>query len=180
MKEFCKHGHEYAVTGFTMMKPTVYGSIWKACNECRRIQARYHYHTKLDKTQRNKRNKERYATDPEYRAKLALETKSRYYRVSREENSRKRRVRRLKRQYGLSEEQWNIVFENQGRKCAACGSSGPKRKRGWHTDHDHKTGKFRGILCGGCNHALGATEDSIEILQGLISYLKYYVPKLAA
>ena len=40
-----------------------------------------------------------------------------------------------------------------------------------HKDHDHKTGKFRGLLCGGCNKALGFIKDDVARLQGLIDYL---------
>jgi len=39
-------------------------------------------------------------------------------------------------------------------------------------DHDHKTDKFRGWLCGHCNSALGMVNDDISILEGLIKYLK--------
>jgi hypothetical protein len=61
---------------------------------------------------------------------------------------------------------WNS-FDN---RCFACGSrkSGTK---GWVTDHDHKTLKFRGILCSGCNIALGYVRDSVIRLKFLIAYL---------
>ncbi len=38
-------------------------------------------------------------------------------------------------------------------------------------DHDHKTGKFRGWICNGCNAALGHARDNTEVLQKLIEYL---------
>jgi len=77
--------------------------------------------------------------------------------------------------YGLTEEQWNAVFAAQGYACAVCRSAETKT-HGWHTDHDHKTGTFRGILCDACNRALGAVDDRIEILQNLIAYLKRNLP----
>lgn len=38
-------------------------------------------------------------------------------------------------------------------------------------DHDHKTGKIRGVLCFPCNKALGFMEDDIERLKNAIKYL---------
>jgi hypothetical protein len=39
-------------------------------------------------------------------------------------------------------------------------------------DHDHKTGKFRGILCNSCNVGLGHFRDDVKILNKAIAYLK--------
>lgn len=41
-------------------------------------------------------------------------------------------------------------------------------------DHDHKSGKIRGLLCGKCNSAIGLFGDSINNLQNAINYLKRY------
>lgn len=61
-------------------------------------------------------------------------------------------------------------IEKQNQKCAACGTPNPG-KRGWQTDHDHKTGKIRGELCGPCNRILGHAQDDPSILQKLIIYV---------
>lgn len=55
------------------------------------------------------------------------------------------------RKYSLTETGWNRIFDRQGRVCALCGSDNPRRKGEWCTDHNHKTGKVRGILCYPCN-----------------------------
>lgn len=70
----------------------------------------------------------------------------------------------LKR-YGITSAEWDAMFEAQGRRCAACGSTEPNNKRGWHTDHDHNTGVVRGILCHHCNVTLGKLGDCIEGVQ---------------
>jgi hypothetical protein len=60
--------------------------------------------------------------------------------------------------------------------CAICNtylssSSKIKRERG-HIDHNHDTGKVRGVLCDLCNKGLGQFKDSIEILENAVKYLK--------
>lgn len=73
------------------------------------------------------------------------------------------------------------VFKQQGKRCAICkttshgtthGKSPDNAVQSWCADHDHKTGKFRGVLCQRCNHVLGRVDDSIEILEKCILYLK--------
>jgi hypothetical protein len=79
----------------------------------------------------------------------------------------------LKRYYKLTPEQYEIMWEAQGRKCAACGSTDPGRKTGhWCIDHCHDTKLVRGIVCNSCNMAMGQVKDSIERLQQLIDYLR--------
>jgi hypothetical protein len=40
-----------------------------------------------------------------------------------------------------------------------------------HCDHDHKTGKFRGWICGNCNRALGLVKDNPKTLERMVTYL---------
>lgn len=77
-----------------------------------------------------------------------------------------------KRKYGLSQQDWDVMFEAQGRKCKGCETDTPGSKYGWHTDHCHTTNKVRGILCHHCNLALGNVKDSISTLRRLASYLE--------
>jgi hypothetical protein len=77
-----------------------------------------------------------------------------------------------RKDYGITREEWNKLFTDQGKRCAICGSSDSRTKeRGWHTDHDHITNKVRGVLCRPCNQLLGQAEDNIEVLQSAIEYL---------
>ena len=75
------------------------------------------------------------------------------------------------RKYGITVEEYKNSYKEQNGLCAICGNS-PKQK-GWRlsVDHNHNTGKFRGLLCGNCNSALGMVDDNIEILQNMITYL---------
>lgn len=87
------------------------------------------------------------------------------------ETLRKQKHTRLKREYGITSEEWWDMFDNQGRKCNIC-KSDTTVGRGWHTDHCHETNKVRGILCYHCNLLLGMAKDRIEILETAIAYLK--------
>jgi hypothetical protein len=78
----------------------------------------------------------------------------------------------LAKKYGLTLEQHRAVYLSQNGCCAACGI--PTAYNEVHTDHDHKTGKVRGLLCGSCNKGLGLFNDSIEILKRVIKYLRSY------
>lgn len=65
----------------------------------------------------------------------------------------------------------------QGGRCAnpGCRTTDPGGNYGeWHTDHDHISGKVRGLLCANCNLTLGnAKEDSLR-LEGLAAYLRQH------
>lgn len=59
---------------------------------------------------------------------------------------------RLKRLFGISSKEYEALLLTQGGACAICKSL-PNRKF-LHVDHDHETGKVRGLLCMRCNHSL--------------------------
>lgn len=75
------------------------------------------------------------------------------------------------RKYGLTQGQWDEMFAAQGFACAACGNEEPGAKN-WHTDHNHATGEIRGILCCGCNLAIGMAKDDPKTLRALAEYLE--------
>jgi hypothetical protein len=68
-----------------------------------------------------------------------------------------------------------IVFRG---KCGICGNDLklPEKRRGQSlevvaVDHNHSTGKVRGLLCNRCNKGLGFFKDSSELLNSAIRYL---------
>jgi len=81
----------------------------------------------------------------------------------------------LKRTYGIDFDEWVCMFEKAEGKCALCGSNGfklnPKSFLTLVVDHDHNTGKIRGMLCHNCNRALGLLHDDTNVLQKAIDYL---------
>ena len=103
-----------------------------------------YYWSNLDESREKSRNyaKKRHAADP----------------------SIKRRSK-LKSDYGMTPEQWQEMFNGQGCKCAICNTTEPQSKNGWNTDHCHKTGKVRFILCAHCNRGLGAFKDNTAVMR---------------
>lgn len=97
---------------------------------------------------------------------------SQFYKNNKESENHRAYKLRLKRDFGITLEQKEKMFAEQGSRCAACRSKDPNSKyKTWHVDHDHKTEKIRGILCHPCNVALGCVEDSVSNLVSLIEYL---------
>ena len=68
-------------------------------------------------------------------------------------------------------EEYDALSLQQGGRCLICGKSQTKNKL-LHVDHNHSTGKVRGLLCGKCNSGLGMFGDSVEVLYTAIEYLK--------
>lgn len=82
----------------------------------------------------------------------------------------------LKNEYGISKDEYDSMLISQKGRCAICGSEGfLMREHHWSklvTDHDHKTGHVRGLLCHNCNRGLGLFQDSISNLKQAIQYLE--------
>ncbi len=75
------------------------------------------------------------------------------------------------RTYGITTEAYKILIDQQNNKCLCCeeifGS-----ELSPHLDHDHKTGKIRGVLCHKCNTGIGLFEDNPAKLRKAIIYLE--------
>lgn len=94
------------------------------------------------------------------------------------------RIERL-RNYGITQEQFDAMFEAQGKRCKICGRTTPggTGAGGWHVDHDHaccsarkrSCGKcLRGILCSNCNVGIGNLQDDPEIILAALQYVLAY------
>lgn len=79
---------------------------------------------------------------------------------------------RWKTYYGITEEIFLDILEEQGGGCAICGKTEEENGRRLGIDHCHLTSKFRGLLCHGCNIGLGSFKDSPDLLRKAILYLK--------
>jgi len=73
------------------------------------------------------------------------------------------------RSYGITVEEYDEMLESQGGGCYICGI-GPVG-RALDIDHDHRTGKVRGLLCSNHNRALGLLGDDPDLLLAAHTYL---------
>ncbi|QLH20751.1 endonuclease VII domain-containing protein [Streptomyces sp. Rer75] len=77
------------------------------------------------------------------------------------------RAGHLKRQYGLTEAERDELVASQAGACAIC-LDAPAA----HVDHDHGTGRVRGVLCFSCNAALGQFKDRADAIRRAAAYLE--------
>jgi hypothetical protein len=98
------------------------------------------------------RDKERYANDPVFRARV----------LQRNEESR------IRTTYGLEPAEYYAMLDAVGHVCELCGQAPGGRKL--CIDHDHENGKIRGMLCTPCNSALSRFGDTTEAIDKLRAY----------
>jgi Recombination endonuclease VII len=95
--------------------------------------------------------------------------------ITRESAANKQRQRnakdlRLRRLYGISLDDYDNMLDDQGGRCAICLCR--PRTRPLAVDHDHVTGRVRGLLCSRCNHGLlHFAQEDVTILRRAIEYL---------
>lgn len=76
------------------------------------------------------------------------------------------------RDTGWTPEKYEEAYIKQNGRCAICGCKlNSSRYTRFAGDHDHRTGKLRGLLCTNCHTALGLFKDSIERLEMAKRYL---------
>jgi len=80
-------------------------------------------------------------------------------------------ARGLQRNYGITPAQYDAMFVAQKGLCAICESADRAGKRRLCVDHDHDTGKVRGLLCSRCNTAIGLLQHSSIYLNKARKYL---------
>jgi hypothetical protein len=101
--------------------------------------------------------------------KLAKARRPNYYM----ENKDNFRHLHYKRCYGITLQQYNQIFTEQGGKCAICKRHQKKLDRALAVDHIHnETKHIRGLLCSNCNGILGRGGDDAELFASMARYLK--------
>lgn len=86
------------------------------------------------------------------------------------------RLRKVRHLYGLTPEEYLTLVVNAGGRCQACGQRPPKTGRvsqtSLHVDHDHETGEVRGLICYGCNLAIGYLQECPDRARSVANYLE--------
>lgn len=98
-----------------------------------------------------------------------------------ERSQRSRRGRWLKFCYGITLEEYEKLLTKQNNCCALCETKentikeikpSQNKQLCFAVDHDHITGRVRGLLCNQCNRALGMFKDDPNLLRSAIQYLE--------
>ena len=79
----------------------------------------------------------------------------------------RRRRGHLKKMYGITPEDYDRIFLEQEGRCGICGTD-----LDLVVDHDHTTGRVRGLLCRRCNRTLGQFEDDRELVRRALEWLE--------
>lgn len=104
------------------------------------------------------------------RDRLIAQARERY-RLNRPIHLEQKRSYHLRIRYGILIEHYERLLREQRGHCAICGAS-PSRSR-LAVDHDHRTGKVRGLLCFSCNYRLGQLET--DWCERALKYLRNWV-----
>ncbi len=88
-------------------------------------------------------------------------------------NPDRRRSTLIKHVYGIDSKEYDRLLQAQDGKCAICFSTNVGGKRlHFDIDHNHITGKVRGLLCRSCNYLIGNSKESTTTLLSAVKYLE--------
>jgi Recombination endonuclease VII len=119
----------------------------------REYQRAYYHRTKDQRTPEQREHRRQYLKD--------------YRRRNRAKLQPKQQATERERLYRLSEAEFRSLMEQQGSECAIC----TRLLTDPIVDHDHATGKVRGLLCRRCNTGIGMLEDNPDTLMRAADYI---------
>lgn len=146
--KICRRGHNKDIVG---------RNSDGHCVACRKIEYKRNRKVRLARARKYKR--------------AHLKEMKKYQKKWAKENKNITEAIRLRNCYGITLEEHGKMFKKQKGKCIGCLRHQSKLTRVLGVDHDHKTGKVRGLLCNDCNQVLGRAKDDVKILKRLIKYL---------
>lgn len=82
------------------------------------------------------------------------------------DKDQRKRYQRM-RHYGLTDETFQALLSRAAGRCQICNEVEPLQ-----IDHNHATGKARGMLCRWCNNGLGFFRDNPEVIESAARYLR--------
>lgn len=147
--------------------PTLPGPVTKKTKE-ERDKDKYIY----NRTPETRKRMREYRNDPKNKEKILEQT-----REYKKRNPDIARNGHLKRKYGITLECYNSMLKEQNNVCYICNKPETSKDRNGNTkplavDHCHATGEVRKLLCFACNSTLGKVNESIDILESLVDYIK--------
>jgi hypothetical protein len=106
---------------------------------------------------------------------LKAKRKQRELKLPKEERTKRRRHTNIMSKFKMTVSDYEFLWDKQGGLCAICKRPERAKRDGvvkyLAIDHDHKTGKIRGLLCSACNSGIGQLQDDPFILAEAIRYL---------
>jgi len=119
-----------------------------------------------DKETERQRHRDKYAKNRDNHLAQKKEYEKTY--------SERRAILTIMRKYNLTETTAKQFYLDSMGSCNCCGEHWNPllHSRRFSIDHDHDTGKVRGILCQNCNSSLGLLNESIDKMNKLIAYTK--------
>lgn len=105
------------------------------------------------------------------------QSKRKYWSLSEEDRYIYNREKNLKKNFGITLEDYDLMLESQNGMCAICKMSESIKHHSTGdvqplvVDHDHKTGEVRGLLCTRCNKGIGLLMHNSQFLKNAIDYL---------
>lgn len=135
---------------------------------------------------RNKEKARQQAKDSYHRRKIEVNEKRKLARIAEPDKYRQKARDYYKKnpttakvqswkQAGIKDmtiERYNLLLVEQNYCCAVCNIPQEELSRKLDVDHDHYTGKVRGLLCPNCNQALGRLKNNPNIITNLLNYVR--------
>lgn len=174
LKPICKRGHDTSVTGRDKKG---------YCKVCKRDREKS---TKIVKKQFCPNGHDTWICGRNRRGHCNIcfrNRRNKYYAKNKEKiNARhrlnypnwrlKQKDKDLQKRFGITLEQYYKILEKQNYSCAGCLRHQSNFTRALCVDHNHKTGKVRGLLCQTCNRLLGQIAENPNTLRRLANYLE--------
>ena len=166
------------------MSPEWHNDFWLFCKDVGDRPSKDHYLRLIDESGIYEKGNVQWVE--KLIVKRGSETKKeyarRYAQASRVANPKRHLNNSLKKSFGITLIDYEKMTDEQKGVCAICGNKettiNPRHKHGMpqnlSVDHDHKTGKIRGLLCKSCNQAIGLFKENIDTMQNAINYLNKF------
>lgn len=165
----CDEQNPQPVENFYKRSDTACG-LYSRCKSC----CKYFDQKRKGKTDGYKRkwaekNKDKKKEYYEQNKETILQKNKTYHK----NNKIKIRNYQLKRNYGITLDEYNKMLVSQNHRCAICEVDEVHAgKNGLYVDHNHETNQVRGLLCPKCNFLIGLAQENTSVLQEAIEYLR--------
>lgn len=146
------------------------GGLRKVCTECN---TKYRLTKRKENPEKDKQNQKVWVSNN----RQYVNNNWKNYRLL---NKDKWKSVHLKRNFNMSLTEFQKILTDQNHLCAICKNPESiidKRnnvKRSLSVDHDHNTGKIRGLLCTNCNQGIGKLKDDPNILREAANYIELF------